>query len=174
VGALRRRAADARHRARNPRAPPADAARRALAGSLPAPGAGAVSPARRAEPRRPRAAAGRAEHAPGAAAQRARLRDGARCYRDARPATSAARRRAPGRCLPWRRNPMKRKLLLAALISFATPSMAQSELVLGYLTAETGPFVSLSRTNEVAARIAVDEINAAGGVNGKKLRYITF
>jgi branched-chain amino acid transport system substrate-binding protein len=53
-------------------------------------------------------------------------------------------------------------------------ALAQSELVLGYLTAETGPFVSLSRTNEVAARIAVDEINAAGGVNGKKLRYIAF
>jgi branched-chain amino acid transport system substrate-binding protein len=70
---------------------------------------------------------------------------------------------------------MKFKSLFAALIAFtATPLMAQSELVLGYLTAETGPFVSLSRTNEVAARIAVDEINAKGGVNGKKLRYITF
>ena len=54
------------------------------------------------------------------------------------------------------------------------PAFAQNELVLGFLTAETGPFVSLSRTNEVAARIAVDEINAAGGVNGKKLRYIAF
>ncbi len=57
---------------------------------------------------------------------------------------------------------------------FAAPALAQGELVLGYLTAETGPFVSLSRSNEIAARIAVDEINAAGGVNGKKLRYITF
>jgi branched-chain amino acid transport system substrate-binding protein len=56
----------------------------------------------------------------------------------------------------------------------AAPGLAQSELVLGYLTAETGPFVSLSRSNEIAARIAVDEINAAGGVNGKKVRYITF
>jgi branched-chain amino acid transport system substrate-binding protein len=70
---------------------------------------------------------------------------------------------------------MKRNLLFAAVMSIAAaPALAQSELVLGYLTAETGPFVSLSRTNEVAARIAVDEINLAGGVNGKKLRYITF
>jgi branched-chain amino acid transport system substrate-binding protein len=70
---------------------------------------------------------------------------------------------------------MKRNLLFAAVMSLAAaPALAQSELVLGYLTAETGPFVSLSRTNEIAARIAVDEINAAGGVNGKKLRYITF
>ena len=70
---------------------------------------------------------------------------------------------------------MKLKLLILPVMAMvAAPALAQSELVLGYLTAETGPFVSLSRTNEVAARIAVDEINAAGGVNGKKLRYIAF
>jgi branched-chain amino acid transport system substrate-binding protein len=70
---------------------------------------------------------------------------------------------------------MKMKTLLTVvLVAGAAPALAQNELVLGYLTAETGPFVSLSRTNEVAARVAVDEINAAGGVNGKKLRYITF
>jgi branched-chain amino acid transport system substrate-binding protein len=70
---------------------------------------------------------------------------------------------------------MKLKMLFSALIvAAAAPALAQNELLLGYLTAETGPFVSLSRTNEVAARIAVDEINAAGGVNGRKLRYITF
>jgi len=73
---------------------------------------------------------------------------------------------------------MKRNLLLGAfalvMAGSATPALAQNELVLGFLTAETGPFVSLSRTNEVAARVAVDEINAAGGVNGKKLRYIAF
>ena len=65
---------------------------------------------------------------------------------------------------------------VAAGLLVATPGSvrAQQELVLGYLTAETGPFVSLSRGNEIAARIAVEEINAAGGVNGKKLRYITF
>jgi branched-chain amino acid transport system substrate-binding protein len=76
---------------------------------------------------------------------------------------------------------MKRRgivLLAAALtvvgLASSTGAAAQSELVLGYLTAETGPFVSLSRSNEIAARMAVDEINAAGGVNGKKLRYIAF
>ena len=70
----------------------------------------------------------------------------------------------------------KRQNLLAAIALgiLAGGAHAQGELVLGYLTAETGPFVSLSRSNEIAARIAVDEINAAGGVNGKKLRYITF
>lgn len=70
---------------------------------------------------------------------------------------------------------MKSRFIFAAVAALAAGSAAaQGELVLGFLTAETGPFVSLSRTNEVAARIAVDEINAAGGVNGKRLRYITF
>jgi len=70
----------------------------------------------------------------------------------------------------------KRPHLLLALIlgMFSGGAHAQAELLLGYLTAETGPFVSLSRSNEVAARVAVDEINAGGGVNGKRLRYITF
>ncbi len=63
---------------------------------------------------------------------------------------------------------------VALAAGLAGPAHAQGELVLGYLTAETGPFVSLSRTNEIAARIAVDELNAAGGVNGRKLRYIAF
>jgi branched-chain amino acid transport system substrate-binding protein len=67
-------------------------------------------------------------------------------------------------------------LALGAGLCAAGPgtALAQSELVLGFLTAEAGPFVSLSRPNEIAARIAVEEINAAGGVNGKRIRYITF
>jgi branched-chain amino acid transport system substrate-binding protein len=72
---------------------------------------------------------------------------------------------------------MKRKplqLVLAAVLGVLAGAPSAQELVLGYLTAETGPFVSLSRSNEIAARIAVDEINAAGGVNGRKVRYITF
>ena len=68
----------------------------------------------------------------------------------------------------------KHGILCAAAAFAVTSAHAQSELLIGYLTAETGPFVSLSRTNEVAARIAVDEINAAGGVNGRKLRQISF
>ncbi|MBI2319545.1 MAG: ABC transporter substrate-binding protein [Betaproteobacteria bacterium] len=52
--------------------------------------------------------------------------------------------------------------------------LAQNTLLLGFLTSQSGPFVSLARTNEVAADIAIDEINAAGGVNGKRLRYIAF
>jgi len=67
-------------------------------------------------------------------------------------------------------------LALGAGLWVAGPGtvFAQSELVLGFLTSESGPFVSLARPNEVAARIALDEINAAGGVNGKRLRLVAF
>ena len=59
-------------------------------------------------------------------------------------------------------------------LGLAATAAAAGELVLGYVAARTGPFVSLSKTNEIAARIAVDEINAAGGVNGRKLRLEVF
>jgi len=65
-------------------------------------------------------------------------------------------------------------LLAAGVATAMSPALAQQTLTLGFLTSETGPFVSLSRTNEVAAQIAIDEVNAAGGVNGKKLRVISF
>ncbi len=53
------------------------------------------------------------------------------------------------------------------------PAQAQ-DLLLGYLPSLAGPFATFSRTNEIAAQIAIDEINAAGGVNGKKIRAIAF
>jgi branched-chain amino acid transport system substrate-binding protein len=58
-------------------------------------------------------------------------------------------------------------------VSFGGDARAQ-ELLLGYLPALAGPFATLSRTDEIAAQIAVDEINAAGGIGGKKLRIISF
>lgn len=66
-------------------------------------------------------------------------------------------------------------ILAAAVLTGlgAAPSHAQ-DLLLGYLPSSAGPFATMSRTNEIAANIAVDEINAAGGVNGKKLRIIGF
>ena len=48
------------------------------------------------------------------------------------------------------------------------------ELLLCYLPALAGPFATLSRTDEIAAQIAIDEINAAGGIDGKKIRIISF
>ena len=71
---------------------------------------------------------------------------------------------------------MKAKLLglTAALLFLAdAPGQAQ-EILLGYLPSGAGPFATLSRTNEIAAQIAIDEINEAGGIAGKKMRIIAF
>lgn len=74
-------------------------------------------------------------------------------------------------------NTSKFRGLIAAAMVFAAglPGAATAqELVLGYITAKAGTFVSLAKTNEIAAQIAVDEINAAGGVGGKKIRLEKF
>lgn len=67
-------------------------------------------------------------------------------------------------------------IFTAALLgSLLLPAGAQAqELVIGYAMDKTGPFVSLSNGNEIGADIAVDEINAKGGINGKKLRIVKF
>jgi branched-chain amino acid transport system substrate-binding protein len=73
---------------------------------------------------------------------------------------------------------MKAKLAgllgIAALTVMTGGGAHAQELLLGYLPSLAGPFATLSRTNEIAAQIAVDEINAAGGINGKKLKIISF
>jgi branched-chain amino acid transport system substrate-binding protein len=78
---------------------------------------------------------------------------------------------------------MKTKISFAAVLTavvFTAPvlmapqSARAQDLLLGYLPAMGGPFATFSKTNFVAARLAVDEINAAGGVNGKKLRIVSF
>jgi branched-chain amino acid transport system substrate-binding protein len=53
-------------------------------------------------------------------------------------------------------------------------SAGAQDILLGYLPALEGPFATLSRTNEIAAQIAVDEINTAGGIAGKKVRIVSF
>ena len=65
-------------------------------------------------------------------------------------------------------------LVAGLCVAGSGTALAQSELLLGFLTSDSGPFVTLARSNEVAVRMALDEINAAGGVNGKKLRHIAF
>jgi branched-chain amino acid transport system substrate-binding protein len=68
---------------------------------------------------------------------------------------------------------MKRRLLaLLTAAGFVLPAAAQ-DLVIGLSHPKTGRYSGISAT-EVAADIAVAEINAAGGVNGKKLRMEKF
>jgi branched-chain amino acid transport system substrate-binding protein len=71
---------------------------------------------------------------------------------------------------------MKRTALLG--VSFAALAWAGAaradDLVIGFAMAKTGPYVSLANTNEIAVDMAVDEINAKGGVNGGKLKVVKF
>jgi branched-chain amino acid transport system substrate-binding protein len=67
---------------------------------------------------------------------------------------------------------MKKLLCLLIAAGFALPAWAQ-ELVLGLSHPKTGRYSSIAAT-EVAVDIAVAEINATGGVNGKKIRLEKF
>jgi branched-chain amino acid transport system substrate-binding protein len=65
-------------------------------------------------------------------------------------------------------------MLLALLAALFACGAAAQELVLGYVMAKSGPFTSTGLSSEVAVDLAVREINATGGVNGKKLRVVKF
>ncbi|MBE9605565.1 ABC transporter substrate-binding protein [Acetobacteraceae bacterium H6797] len=75
---------------------------------------------------------------------------------------------------------MNRRTLGAGLAALALPAIRNSalaaadELVMGFSYVATGPLQTLLITNKVPVAMAIDEINAAGGVNGKKLRVSTF
>src|SRR6266700_3074671 len=65
-------------------------------------------------------------------------------------------------------------MLAAALAALGAGSAAGQDLPLGYLPSAAGPFATFSKTNEIAAQVAIDEINAAGGIAGKKLKIVSF
>lgn len=77
------------------------------------------------------------------------------------------------------RNPIGTALLgaaafIAAAGGIALPAIAQNEIVLGLSFGRTGLYSTINKTTEVAVDIAVEEINAAGGVNGKQIRIVKF
>lgn len=64
--------------------------------------------------------------------------------------------------------------MLAAVLTASGVARAEDDLVLGYMMAKSGPYVSLANTNEIAVDMAVEEINAKGGINGKKIKVVKF
>ena len=70
---------------------------------------------------------------------------------------------------------MKRYLVasMIALIA-AVPAMAQDTFKIGNIAAMSGPLKGPGEGSTVAIDIAVEEINAAGGINGKKIELIRF
>ncbi len=70
---------------------------------------------------------------------------------------------------------MKKRLLLIAGLaaSMWAPAWSQ-DLVLGLSHAKTGRYAGVGVGTEIAVDIAVAEINAAGGINGRKIRVEKF
>src|SRR5262245_8387052 len=67
------------------------------------------------------------------------------------------------------------ELLAATVLTIVAGGTPHAqEILLGNLYAGGGPFATFTKTNLIAAQLAADEINAAGGVNGKKLRIVSF
>ncbi|MGO4716734.1 ABC transporter substrate-binding protein [Bradyrhizobium sp. 2TAF24] len=71
---------------------------------------------------------------------------------------------------------IRRGKVLAGVAALALVSGAAraDDLIIGFSMAKTGPYVSLANTNEVAVDLAVDEINAKGGIDGKKVKLVKF
>lgn len=61
----------------------------------------------------------------------------------------------------------------SALLSAAMSAHADDPIRIGWLPALTGPLAASSIAEDYGARIAVDEINAAGGVLGRNLMLVT-
>lgn len=53
-------------------------------------------------------------------------------------------------------------------------SRSSGEIVIGHYASMTGAEATFGQSTDKGIKIAVDEINAAGGVNGKKVRVITY
>lgn len=74
---------------------------------------------------------------------------------------------------------MRRRDLMAATAALALPAIRPAaaqpgELVIGFSHVATGPLQALLVTNRIPVEMALADVNAAGGVDGKKLRISTF
>ncbi len=54
------------------------------------------------------------------------------------------------------------------------PAVAADEIVIGASLGRTGIYSTISKTTETSIDIAVREINAAGGINGRKIKLVKF
>lgn len=71
---------------------------------------------------------------------------------------------------------MKRSLFLKSLLAIACSSVlaqAQDEIVVGEFASLTGGSASFGESSHKGTLLAIEEINAAGGVLGKKLKLVT-
>jgi branched-chain amino acid transport system substrate-binding protein len=64
--------------------------------------------------------------------------------------------------------------MLLGLSASGGTAEAADDLVIGVSMNRTGPLSANGTTTDVAVQMAIDDINAKGGVNGKKLRAVIF
>lgn len=70
---------------------------------------------------------------------------------------------------------LRRTLLAAAAGTLAAPALAQTrEIVIGLTMVKSGPLKTPGEATETSVDIAVAEINAAGGIAGKRIRLEKF
>lgn len=67
-------------------------------------------------------------------------------------------------------------LLVLTFMVLSAPAVAQAEevILIGGLFAESGPAAFVGTPSRLVAQMAVEEINAGGGVLGKKLKLVTY
>jgi branched-chain amino acid transport system substrate-binding protein len=65
------------------------------------------------------------------------------------------------------------RLLALSFLFAAFSAAAQSPIRIGWLSSLTGPLSSAALAENQGVQFAVEEINAAGGINGRKLELIT-
>jgi len=65
-------------------------------------------------------------------------------------------------------------LLVATMLLSACAPKDKSDILIGNLQDESGPMAALSGAVTLGATKMVDEINAAGGINGRMLRLVTY
>ena len=74
----------------------------------------------------------------------------------------------------FRNSALAAAALAAGLATTTVPAVAADEIVIGLSYGRTGIYSSINKTTEVAVDIAVEEINSAGGINGKQVRIVKF
>jgi len=65
-------------------------------------------------------------------------------------------------------------LVMIAVLATVPAARAQETLAIGTVLATSGKFAFLGEPEQKGAELAVDEINAAGGVQGKKLKVVSY
>jgi branched-chain amino acid transport system substrate-binding protein len=68
----------------------------------------------------------------------------------------------------------KALIISAMILSFAQTALAAAPIKIGALFAVTGPAAFLGEPERNTAKMVIDEINAAGGVKGRKLELVAY